>query len=75
LFIPIFSKVSHIKAWLLDKTIFPCFFSNLSIIDKAGSAVQDINKASASSKLIFDRTSYKYSGSTLPISISEAISK
>ena len=26
-------------------------------------------------KLILDRTSYKYSGSTFPISISEAISK
>ena len=30
---------------MLDKTGFPIFFSSLSIIDSAGKAVHDINKA------------------------------
>ena len=51
------------------------FFSSLSIIDNTGKAVQDTNNASLSSKLIFDKTSNKYSSSTFPISKSDSISK
>ena len=66
LFFPIFSRVSQIKAWLLDKTGLFNFFSSLSIIDKTGKAVHETNNASASFKSIFESTSVSYTHLTLP---------
>ena len=65
---------SQIKVWLLEKTILFNFFSNFSIIDKAGSAVQEINKASLPSNSISDKSLNKLSWSTFPISRSDGMS-
>ena len=45
------------------------------IIDNTGKDVQETNKASLSDKSFLESTSNKYSGSTFPMSKSEAISK
>ena len=43
----------------LKEQSLPNFFSNLSIRDKTGSAVQETNNASLSDKSILDNTSNK----------------
>ena len=74
-FYPIDLSVSQIKVWLLEKTILFIFFSTSSIISKAGSAVHDTKRASASlvSKLI--KVSDKYFESTFAIFSSKSILK
>ena len=57
LFLLILTRVSQIKAWLLDNTVVCNFFSNLSIIGKTGKAVQETNNASAPLRFNLDKTS------------------
>ena len=65
-------NVSQINVWLLDSTGLFNFFSSIPIIDKAGKAVQEINKVSAPFKSIF-KSVYKVLFADITISFDNVI--